>query len=88
MPPGFMKATTALPKSESEVDASCASAITSPKGDSWLAPEATVPVPRTMSAVMEPTGQGEVAVELGGLVAVTELGSTSARSKLRSVTKD
>ncbi len=50
MPPGFMNATTAPPKSVGEVEASWASAITSPSADSPAALFVLV-----MSADCEPT---------------------------------
>ena len=50
IPPGFMNATTAPPKSVGAVEASCASAMTSPSAVSWAND-----VVRVMSAAMEPT---------------------------------
>jgi hypothetical protein len=50
IPPGFMKTTTAPPKSVGDVEASCASAMTSP---SAVSPAAVGT--RVMSAVCEPT---------------------------------
>src|ERR671923_1287968 len=52
MPPGFMNATTAPPKSVGAVAASCASAITSPSAVSPDSPGATS---RVISDVIEPT---------------------------------
>ena len=59
MPPGFMNATTAPPKSVGDVDASCASAITSPSVDSCAEL-----VARNMSAAMEPTTRFSIGSEI------------------------
>src|SRR3954465_114086 len=72
MPPGFMKATTAPPLFAGLVDASCASAITSPSADS---PERFVE--RVMSDVTEPTTRFAIAADIAPYLAMIAVWAAS-----------
>ena len=81
MPPGFMKATTASPKSVGEVDASCASAITSPSADSPAALFVFV-----MSADCEPTTRLAIGPERASYLLMIAVSAASLATSRVTIT--